>query len=171
MAETDGLVAIAEISVAFAGFASIVSVLGRRETRAHPRVDAIRVRGMVFCSTVVALGALFPFAAIGYRLDPVEAWRVASIGLLVLSGINLLSFAVDSRRSFDLFPRWQSILGTTLVGAIIITVPTLCIVNLAISDPWVQSANYRLGLLMLLCVAAGCFVFTLISLLAPSVDS
>ena len=45
MAESEVLFIIAEVAVAFAGFASLVGVLGQKVSRDDPRVLGTRMRG------------------------------------------------------------------------------------------------------------------------------
>jgi hypothetical protein len=64
MNETELLLAIAEISVAFAGFASLASIFGRRSSPSEGCVDAGRVINMLTVSLTVTGLALFPFVLI-----------------------------------------------------------------------------------------------------------
>ncbi len=41
------------VAVAFAGFASLVSILGRRSSRDDPRINAVRMRSMILYSLLV----------------------------------------------------------------------------------------------------------------------
>ncbi len=53
MSESDVLLTIAEVAVAFAGFASLVGVLGQRSSADDPRVIGLRMRGMLLSSLMV----------------------------------------------------------------------------------------------------------------------
>ena len=58
--DRDTLFVIAEVGVAFAGFASIVSVLSRRGGRDDRYLDLSRLRGMLFSSSVRSRSASSP---------------------------------------------------------------------------------------------------------------
>jgi len=58
--ENDLLLTIAEVAVAFVGFSSLVSLLGRRTSRDDPRLDAIRMRGLIESSLLVVAFSLTP---------------------------------------------------------------------------------------------------------------
>ena len=60
---SDLLLSIAEVAVAFAGFASLVSILGRRSSRDSPVVQAARLRGLIISSLIVVAFAFFPFGS------------------------------------------------------------------------------------------------------------
>ena len=63
LSESELLLTISELSVAFAGFASLASILGRRLSKDDPRLDAGRLLNMLTVSlslTVLALVPLLP---------------------------------------------------------------------------------------------------------------
>lgn len=53
MPEVDILLTTAEVAVAFAGFASLVTILGRRSAHVDPRITELRFRGMLTNSLLV----------------------------------------------------------------------------------------------------------------------
>jgi hypothetical protein len=74
---------IAEVAVAFAGFASIVSVLGERRSDVPNHVNAVRMRGMILSSLLAVAFSLLPFLLYSYGLDGANLWRTSS-GILFL---------------------------------------------------------------------------------------
>jgi hypothetical protein len=81
----DLLLTIAEIAVAFAGFASLVSALSSAPIEEHPIVQSVRFRTMVLMSLTVVAFSLVPFVPHGLGVPPALSWRIAS-GLFLLSG-------------------------------------------------------------------------------------
>jgi hypothetical protein len=82
LSETEILLTIAELSVAFAGFASVASILGRRFSQEDPRVNAGRLLIMLlvsFTATGLALAPIIPMI-----LDWPSRWVWGSSGALGL---------------------------------------------------------------------------------------
>ncbi len=69
------LLAMAQIAVAFAGFAGVIGAFSRFTTDA--RAVTFRVRAMVALSLHALLMAIAPFALAAFDLAPEAAWRVA----------------------------------------------------------------------------------------------
>jgi hypothetical protein len=74
----------AEVGVAFAGFASLISLLGR----SSEVIDATRLLGMVRTSLLVTGFSLLPFVRHALGMQPATAWRVSAALLLVTSGTH-----------------------------------------------------------------------------------
>jgi hypothetical protein len=83
------LLTIAEIAVAFAGFASLVSVLGSTSSHEHPLVQSIRFRGMVVLSLTVLAFSLVPFVPMSLGVSPLTSWRISS-ALFLVGGVSSL---------------------------------------------------------------------------------
>ena len=80
MQQSELLFSIAEVAVAFAGFASIVGALGRRYSRDDPRLDSFRLRTMLSASLLgVGGGRRHP-------VSPRRLWIVSTTGLPLLTG-------------------------------------------------------------------------------------
>jgi hypothetical protein len=71
----DLLLTTAEIAIAFAGFASIVSVLGRGRSSDDSRLDALRLRAMLESALTVVVFALAPFIPNAFGLSDVALCR------------------------------------------------------------------------------------------------
>ena len=85
MSESDVLLTIAEVAVAFAGFASLVGVLGHRSSADDPRVIGVRMRGMLLSSLMVVAFSIFPIILVGYGASPNLTWTASSGVLLALT--------------------------------------------------------------------------------------
>ena len=85
MSESDVLLTIAEVAVAFAGFASLVGVLGQRTSADDPRVIGVRMRGMLLSSLMVVAFSLFPILLAGYGASPDLLWMGCSLALLAVT--------------------------------------------------------------------------------------
>ncbi len=92
MRDADLFLTIAEVAVAFAGFASLVGILGQRSSRDDPRVLGVRMRGMILFSLLAVAFSLVPFAfhrwvvllgSNAFRATPVEAAYVTGLLLLL----------------------------------------------------------------------------------------
>ena len=82
LSETEILLTIAELSVAFAGFASVASVLGRRFSQEDPRINAGRLLIMLLVSLTATGLALTPIILM--ILDWPSRWVWGSSGALGL---------------------------------------------------------------------------------------
>jgi len=85
VSESDVLLTIAEVAVAFAGFASLVGVLGQRTSADDPRVIGVRMRGMLLSSLMVVTFSLFPILLAGYGASPDVLWMGSSLALLAVT--------------------------------------------------------------------------------------
>ncbi|MFK8050530.1 MAG: hypothetical protein AB8B81_19060 [Halioglobus sp.] len=96
MHEFDFLFVVAEIAVAFTGFAGLVAVLARRADRCleHERLDSSRLESALSISLLTAGFALFPDLPLQLGLSPEHAFRLASICFLVVSAPLFFRFTV-----------------------------------------------------------------------------
>ena len=78
MQNADLLLTIAEVAVAFAGFASLVSILGRRASRDPPIVQAARLRALIVSGLMVVAFAFVPFLPHRMGLSDPSVWRLSS---------------------------------------------------------------------------------------------
>lgn len=82
MPQADVLLTIAEVAVAFAGFASLLGLLGQRSSRDDPRVLGARMRAMIFFSLGAVAFAMLPLILASYGLTEATVWRTGSVLLL-----------------------------------------------------------------------------------------
>ncbi len=90
---TDALLSLAEIAAAFAGFAALVSVIGRKRARTGDAIhDLLRLRLLISTSVVGVAAALVPVGLAGYGLKEEAVWRLSSLTFLVLSYAVITGF-------------------------------------------------------------------------------
>lgn len=93
MQETDTLLSLAEIAAAFAGFAALVSVLGRRDDRPAEAVhDLLRLRLVISSGVAGVAAALIPVSLAGFGLEAEIAWRAAALAFLLFDNGIIVSF-------------------------------------------------------------------------------
>ena len=97
MEQSDTLLTIAEISVALAGFATLASVIGRRQDDASPGLDALRLQVMLEVTLQTAAFALLPLPFMDAISDP-AIWRLAS-ALWVVSAAGTAAYGIHRGRS------------------------------------------------------------------------
>ncbi len=85
MYDSDVLLEIAEVAVAFAGFASLVGILGQQDSVDPPLVLGYRMKGMLLTSLLVVGFAFVPIVLDEYGLGERTVWVVASLALLGVS--------------------------------------------------------------------------------------
>ena len=90
---TGTLLSLAEIAAAFAGFAALVSVLGRGTAQPTKAIhDLLRLRLVLSSSVAGVAAALIPVGLAGYGLDDALAWRLAAAIFLILDNGIIASF-------------------------------------------------------------------------------
>jgi hypothetical protein len=85
--EQDHLLTFAEISVAFAGFSSLVALLGSRHGRSHPDLDVARLLIMLEASLFVALMCVVPLLPNALGASEQVTWRLSAGTFLIVDGI------------------------------------------------------------------------------------
>jgi Zn-dependent protease len=75
MSEADLLLTTAEIAVAFAGFAGLISVIGRGSA-SDPRRAAILLRFALEVSLFVVAFSLIPLLPLNYGVATESLWRI-----------------------------------------------------------------------------------------------
>ena len=149
-ADRDILLSMAEIAAAFAGFAALAGVIGRRSAESQ-QLDFERLRSVVIASLVVVVASLLPIVLSRFGLSDVVAWRLAS-GLAL--ALNLLGM-VQVFRGGTYTP-----MGYALEALMDVAL----LVNLIALFPQNMAALYLAFLVLLLCQAAGAFLGLLTSL-------
>jgi hypothetical protein len=86
---SDLLLTTAEVSIAFAGFASLVTLLGRRGAGQNLLLDVARLRGMILISLLALAFSLFPFLPYALGAPPQLVWRISS-GVFFLAAGGIL---------------------------------------------------------------------------------
>lgn len=79
----DFLSTVAEVAVAFAGFAGLVTVLTQRLARTQREFDIVRFRDMLLLSLIAAAFSLFPTLPAAFGASEEATWRVSALLFLV----------------------------------------------------------------------------------------
>ena len=113
------LATVAEVAVAFAGFASIIVVFGQRERRGIPLVFRIATRGMLLCSLTVVFAAFIPYLIARLDLPGPATWRWSCLVLLMITLALLWAAARDGRKVRDVVaPKFRWLGGLPLLVAV-----------------------------------------------------
>ena len=83
MTGSDVLLTVAELAVAFAGFASIVVLFQHRDPSRWPAAVPVRLRAMVESSLGTLYGALMPFPLHAIGLEGETLWATSSAAVIV----------------------------------------------------------------------------------------
>lgn len=165
LANADLLVGIAEIAIAFAGFASLSSVFARRAGRDDTHVDVGRLMNMLTASLAVTGLALLPVVHLLYGVGERWVWSgSAGLGLIAIAA-QCPGTARRTRemRQYAGFNNGRSYLNYAFLCIAICAL--LCTALNAI--PAAASALYFTGLAALL-VVSGSLFFSVIESLARS---
>jgi hypothetical protein len=97
MEGTELLSTFAEVSVAFAGFASLVSILGGRSSSEQLTANLVRLQGMLLSAMIVLAFSLAPFLPYKFGVSSQASWR--AVGAIFALGA-LGSMPSSYRRVF-----------------------------------------------------------------------
>ena len=155
MTGADALLTTAEVAVAFAGFASVVTVFRRREDGSWEPPDVVRFQLMITASLSVVFFALLPFALEFFGPREPIIWATASVVLasylVVLLGLIMRrTVSLLSSRALSPFVAWPFLGGGLLVIV-------LQVLNAAGLGPDRELGPYFLGLLYLLVLSGVSF--------------
>jgi len=150
---------IAQISIAFAGFAGVVAAFSK--FRLAPEAAIFRVRLMVVVALVTLLFSLFPFLPPKFGLSASASWRLSAflLGIIIFS-LSLWSWS-------DLRPLYQAgLLKTQKITAAWYLFSALLIVALFLSASGlinsIAPAIYLTGLFFGLALCSFYFVMLMI---------
>jgi len=94
----DFMFTVAEVAVAFAGFAGLVTVLSQRLSRTQAQFDVARFRDMLLLSLIASAFALFPVLPATFGASEEITWRVSSLLFaLAWAGYGLQGLAAGVR--------------------------------------------------------------------------
>jgi hypothetical protein len=163
--EFDLLLVIAQLSVAFAGFASIASALSSRTHGDDTRLDAGRLINMLVVSLCTAMLALVPSIPALFGAGEALVWRssaLAALATLAIFAPGTVARGQRMQRYTGFNYRWNVLnLGlTAIAGAGFVS----CGFGLPATRP---SASYVTGLIALLLICAILFFRVIASLLRP----
>lgn len=163
--EFDLLLVIAQLSVAFAGFASLAGALNDRTYREETRVDAGRLINMLVISLSTAMFAVIPFIPTLFGFSETVVWRssaVAAFGTLVVfaPGVMMRTKRMSQYSGFNIHSNVVNV-GLAAIAAFGFF---SCAFGLPALKP---SASYISGLIALLLTCAIVFFRVIVSLLRP----
>jgi Kef-type K+ transport system membrane component KefB len=143
---------MAEVAVAFAGFASVVGIFAGRSGHQASRIDANRLRTMLTCSLSVVALSLVPFVPLGYGVSESASWRMSSAAVLAATvGVAariLLDYAALRRAGGRVG------VGIRVLNSILVIVPLLLATSNLIGWSGTSApASYLVSLLSLLLLA------------------
>ena len=166
MDESELLLTIAEISVAFAGFASLATIFVQRSGQDDVRVDSGRLLNMLTTSLTVTGLALVPFVPILLGLSSRWVWGMSGgVGVVTLGFLFpaiLRRTAVMKR--YPGFKYGRSYLNYTLT-AVTLAALVCCIIGVPSENPF---AAYFGALFALLGVSGSLFFSVIESLAHPT---
>ena len=158
MAESELLQTIAEVAVAFAGFASLVGILGKRTSVDHELVLGTRMRAMLLASLLVVAFALLPPILSWYGRSPGATWGVSNLAFMAA----VIAYLIWLARGFAALRRQVS--PRPFQRYVILPVLALvfaALVSLLSMNVFLRSPALYITALGLLLFQAG-FAFTLI---------
>jgi hypothetical protein len=158
---SDVLLAITEVSIAFAGFTSIVGVIGHRMGEPWSPENSLRLWLMIESSLASLFFSLLPFVLHYLSFREAMVWGVSSG---TMTAFLLLHSAVVGRKLRTLYvsDQWSTRRIESLVGALIfatIAVQSLNVLGIGFHR---NLGAYLLGLILLLALASMHFVALLI---------
>lgn len=129
MQGADVLLTIAEVAVAFAGFASIVVLFQHRDPAKWPQAVVVRLRTMIEGSLAALFSALFPFVLHHLGLPAKPLWALSS--LVLAAGYVAFTGLVWRRSRGPIARRELSRSFSASVGAISVFVFVMLVLNAA----------------------------------------
>lgn len=105
--DTDTLLTLSEVAVAFAGFASVASAINRRYSTIDPRVNALRLHNMVDFSLTVVFVSLVPIFLRHIIQSEHWLWVVAS-GCSLVYAIPLAVRMIRRNRELETAPDYDN---------------------------------------------------------------
>jgi hypothetical protein len=101
------LLTVAEVSVALAGFSSVVIALRGAQPHTWSAQDRVGLGNVLAISAGTLVGSLLPFPIAYLGAPPALVWGVSSaaVGLFILAGVGTLAFAAVVRRVRPRTPR------------------------------------------------------------------
>ncbi len=153
----DLLIVLAEVSIAFVGFASIVAALQANRARPWSRLDRFMFRAMVEAGILSFFTCVFPHAIGSFDVQEATIWSGASAISLVLGTASTIRRIFQSRQSLDELPKFGRRFLLPVVAAMLI---------LHISNAlYLQAAGpYVVSVLLSILIVAGMFLFLVIRL-------
>jgi hypothetical protein len=97
MDQSDVLLTLAEVSVAFAGFAGVVAVFGRRDPSTWSYANRNRFRLLIEMSLCAVFFCILPFCLSALHLPAQMVWRLASAFVATYLLVAVLVYMIGLR--------------------------------------------------------------------------
>jgi hypothetical protein len=157
---------LAQIAIAFAGFAALAGIIGDR-ARPATQHNLVRLQAVVYTSLVLLISAYLPIVAAAYGIGETGVWRIASAISLPLDWFTLASVVRLGRRSgLHSADRWFAWTGYSL--EVLVELPL--VINLLALVPRHAAALYLTSLFAVLTQTAIAFVLLIATLLGSDDD-
>ena len=160
------LFTVAEVAVAFAGFASIVGILGRRPTDSPDQLVALRLRIMLLHGLVVVAFSLVPHLLHSYGIQGEAVWRASSGLWLIVSAIVGVSLALRVRALLSASD-YRDRPGMIAIGVFFVDT-VLSLANVLGLTEQIAAAVYLTALALRLFLSGLAFSSVVFSFLVPS---
>jgi hypothetical protein len=126
--ETELLPTIAEVAVAIAGFASLISVVGARRRGDQLQANLTRLRGMLETSLLAAAFAFLPFIPFKFGVSAAMSWRSAAAAFaLVAFSRSVLMRSRNIRQPTISLTTAYAIGGSQTLAALVLLVSSLAL--------------------------------------------
>ena len=161
----DLLMVIAQVSVAFAGFASLASALGDRSNPEETPVDAGRLANMLVASLCTAMLALVPTIPALFGFTESIVWRSSAL-VAILTWVSVIPGVLTRTKRMKQYAGYNAATSTAGIG--LAAIAGLGFFASALGFPAGRlPATYIGGLLALVLVSAMLFFRIITSLLRP----
>lgn len=166
MEGSDVLLAISEVAIAFAGFTSIVAVLGRRGAGIWAAEDSLRLWLMIESSLATLFFSLVPFAFHHLGTENATIWMVSSGTMSVFLVVHMLIVGPRlwrlARKGSWTTRRFEPFIGLLMLATL--SVQTLNAAGIGFGRSF---GAYLLGLILFLGLAAMHFVALMVGIRSP----
>ncbi len=116
MEHSDILLTLAEVGIAFAGFAGLAGVFGRARVGVDPQIHYHRIRSMIEVALVLVVFSMAPLVMATSQLDGNAVWRLSSL-LLAATGLSVILAAAARMRHFRAAAGFSRVLAIVLLGS------------------------------------------------------
>ncbi len=167
MEGSDVLLAICEVSIAFAGFTSVVGVLGQRGGGGWDTEDSFRLWLMIEASLATLFFSLVPFVPHYFSLSDTTVWNISS-GVMAVFLLVHMAVIGPRVRNLGRSGQWSTRRFEPLIGVIIVVtfvIQSLNVIGIGFDH---SVGAYLLGLILFLALAALHFVALLVAVHASS---
>ncbi len=169
MQGSDVLLTICEVSIAYAGFTSVVGVLGQRGGGSWAREDSFRLWLMIESSLATLFFSLLPFVMHYFAFENETIWGACSGAMALFLTLHMI-VVVPRMHAIERESTWSTRRFEPVVGFFITTtliVQTLNTFALVFERSF---GAYLLGLLLLLGLGSMHFVMLLVGVVVTNDD-